>query len=157
MVVFVLCWSKLNADSDKACGMKITLLQKKSHPFTCPYNMKSKLKFTRKGAKLAQRIVSIVVKVKSNVIWIRIPTVPNDTVFLWIDARSIHKQHSGTHRFIRSPMAFPFLPAQEIEAQFNFSHQNCPPGPLDDLVNYVETTWINDTYSLEYWSVYGVP
>ena len=28
MVALVLCSSKLNADSDKACGMKITLLQK---------------------------------------------------------------------------------------------------------------------------------
>ena len=28
MVAFVLCQSKLNADSDKACGMKITLLPK---------------------------------------------------------------------------------------------------------------------------------
>ena len=25
MVAFVLCWSKLKADSDKACGMKIAL------------------------------------------------------------------------------------------------------------------------------------
>ena len=30
MVAFVLCRSKFNADSDKACGMKITLLQKLS-------------------------------------------------------------------------------------------------------------------------------
>ena len=42
--------------------------------------MKRKLKFTWKGAKLPQRIVFIVSKVKSNVIWIRIPTVPNYTV-----------------------------------------------------------------------------
>ena len=63
----------------------------------------------------------------------------------------------GTHRFIRSLMALPFLPAQEIEAQFDCIHQNCPPGPLEDLVNYVETTWINSTYPLECWSIYGQP
>ena len=54
-------------------------------------------------------------------------------------------------------MALPFLPAQEIEVQFDCIHQNCPPGPLEDLVNYVETTWINGTYLLEYWSIYGQP
>ena len=32
---------------------------------------------------------------------------------------------------------------------------NCPPGPLEDLVNYIETTWINGTYPLECWSIYG--
>ena len=56
-----------NADSDKACSTKITL-SKKSDPFSCQYDLKRKLKFTQKGAKLAQRIVSIVSKVKSNVI-----------------------------------------------------------------------------------------
>ena len=54
-------------------------------------------------------------------------------------------------------MALPFLPAQEIEVQFDCIHQNCPPGPLEDLVNYVETTWINSTYPLECWSIYGQP
>ena len=68
-----------------------------------------------------------------------------------------YDKDDGTHQFIRSLMALPFLPAQEIEAQFNFLHQNCPPGRLDDLVNYVETTWINGTYPLECWSVYGQP
>ena len=68
-----------------------------------------------------------------------------------------YDKDDGTHRFIRSLMALPFLPAQEIEAQFDCIHQNCPPGPLEDLVNYVETTWINGTYPLEYWSIYGQP
>ena len=54
-------------------------------------------------------------------------------------------------------MALPFLPAQEIEVQFDCIHQNCPPGPLEDLINYVETTWINGTYLLECWSIYGQP
>lgn len=54
-------------------------------------------------------------------------------------------------------MALPFLPVQEIEVQFDCIHQNCPLGPLEDLVNYVETTWINGTYSLECWSIYGQP
>ena len=58
-----------------------------------------------------------------------------------------YDKDDGTHRFIRSLMALPFLPAQEIEAQFDCIHQNCPPGPLEDLVNYVETTWINGTWS----------
>ena len=61
----------------------------------------------------------------------------------------------GTHRFIRSLMALPFLPAQEIEAQLDRIHQNCPPGPIEDLVNYLETTWINGTYPLECWGIYG--
>lgn len=51
-----------------------------------------------------------------------------------------YDKDDGTHRFIRSLMALPFLPAQEIEAQFDCIHQNCPPGPLEDLVNNVETT-----------------
>ena len=68
-----------------------------------------------------------------------------------------YDKDDGTHRFIRSLMALPFLPAQEIEAQFDCIHQNCPPGPLEDLVNYVETTWINSTYPLECWSIYGQP
>ena len=54
-----------------------------------------------------------------------------------------YDKDDGTHRFIRSLMALPFLSVQEIEAQFDCMHQNCPPGPLEDLVNYVETTWIN--------------
>ena len=40
-------------------------LAKKSHPFTCLQNMKRTQKFTWKGAKLAQHIVSIISKVKS--------------------------------------------------------------------------------------------
>jgi len=63
-----------------------------------------------------------------------------------------YDKDDGTHRFICSLMALPSLQAQEIEAQFDCIHQNCPPGPLEDLVNYVETTWINDTYPLECWS-----
>ena len=68
-----------------------------------------------------------------------------------------YDKDDGTHRFIRSLMALPFLPAQEIEAQFDCIHQNCPPGPLEDLVNNVETTLIHGTYPLECWSIYGQP
>ena len=39
----------------------------------------------------------------------------------------------------------------------NLNHRTCNTGLLDDLVNYVETTWINGTYPLECWSVYGQP
>lgn len=66
-----------------------------------------------------------------------------------------YDKDDGTHWFIHSLMALPFLLAQEIEAQFDCIHQNCLPGPLEDLVNYVETTWINGTYPLECWSIYG--
>ena len=68
-----------------------------------------------------------------------------------------YDKDDGTHRFIRSLMALPFLSVQEIEAQFDCMHQNCPPGLLEDLVNYVETTWINGTYPLECWSIDGQP
>ena len=61
-----------------------------------------------------------------------------------------HDKDDAIHSF---PETLPFLSAQEIEAQFNCLHQNCLPGPLEDLVNYVETIWINGTYPLEYWSV----
>ena len=46
--------------------MKITLLQKKLSPFHLSIEYEKKTEVYSEGAKLAQRIVSIVSKVKSN-------------------------------------------------------------------------------------------
>lgn len=72
--------------------------------------------------------------------------------------KSTRLVRSGSEFMVSSMMLSAMeMKCAEIEAQFDCIHQNCPPGPLEDLVNYIETMWINGTYPLECWSIYGQP
>lgn len=54
-------------------------------------------------------------------------------------------------------MALPFLPAEEIPTEFTRLTKTNLSTALQELVKYVESTWITGSYSPENWSIYGQP
>ena len=54
-------------------------------------------------------------------------------------------------------MALAFLPEWEIDIAFAALCQRKPDGlQIDDIIRYMERTWINGTYQYKMWSVFGI-
>ena len=62
----------------------------------------------------------------------------------------------GTYRYIKKLMALPFLPAAEIDPEFQRLRLQATTDTLQQLVQYVSETWISSTvFPPKDWSVYG--
>ena len=66
-----------------------------------------------------------------------------------------YNEDNGTHRFLRKVMALPFLPHGAIQPMFERLREDAPPGPIQQLMEYVSLTWIsNTTWPPSSWSVF---
>ena len=68
---------------------------------------------------------------------------------------SVYKDDDATHKYIRRIMALPFLPHEHIATMFNEMKDLATSSPLQSLVEYVQTTWLESTvWSPDRWSIF---
>ena len=67
-------------------------------------------------------------------------------------------EDNGMHRYIRKLRALPLLPSKEIFTQFQRLNLQATTATLQELIKYIEDTWItNIAYPIRDWSVYCQP
>ena len=69
-----------------------------------------------------------------------------------------YSRDDGTYQYIKKLMALPFLPAAEIDPEFQRLRLQATTDALQQLVQYVSETWISSTVfppPPKDWSVYG--
>ena len=103
--------------------------------------------------------------------WFAIPSVfPDITIlgccFHWTQAvwrkvqelglQVLYSNDDKTHKFIRKLLSLPYLPAEHINAVFTALQRKATTPPLQQLTNYISTTWINSSvWPIPSWSVFG--
>ena len=68
---------------------------------------------------------------------------------------SAYKDDDVVHKYMRQIMALPFLPHEHIKPMFNSLKDLATSLPLQNLVQYVQTTWIDSAlWSPNRWSIF---
>ncbi|KAK3727606.1 hypothetical protein QZH41_012639 [Actinostola sp. cb2023] len=85
------------------------------------------------------------------------------TQAIWRKVQELGLQHTYQHdensyTYIRKLMALPFVPYHEVQRIFNRLKLEAKTGPLQDLVSYIKTSWVESSiHPPKDWSVYGQP
>ncbi|KAJ8307416.1 hypothetical protein KUTeg_015500 [Tegillarca granosa] len=69
-----------------------------------------------------------------------------------------YNEDDSVHKFVKTLMALPFLPAGHVVPAFDKLKEKPLLGPITELLSYMENTWIyNNTYPVKPWCMYRQP
>ena len=69
--------------------------------------------------------------------------------------QTAYNKKDAVYTYLRRVMALPFLPPEHIPDTFNRLKEKATNQDIQDVLNYVYRTWINNNvFNVEYWSVF---
>ena len=158
-----------------SCLHQIRWLPKKGVPYLCSDVRKAQERL-QEGFKavldpLPSTIIRTVTLNFEAAMWLALTSViPQVTLlgcyFHWSQAvwrkvqelglQTAYNTDDNTYKFICKLLSLPYLPAQHITTVFNTLQQRAATQPLQDLIAYISTTWLQSSiWPTTSWSVFG--